>query len=176
VDLPPIVVMGVSGSGKTTVAKALAERVGGLYLDGDDLHPHSNVEKMRHGIPLTNEDRLPWLLTVGRVMRERREPGHPVIMACSALRRMYRERIREGEPDAFFVHLVATREELERRMQHRHGHFMPASLLDSQLQTLEPLASGEFGATINVHGTEDQVVERVLEAVDHAGPPPRPAG
>jgi carbohydrate kinase (thermoresistant glucokinase family) len=176
VDLPPIVVMGVSGSGKTTVARALALRVDGLYLDGDDLHPVSNVEKMRHGIPLTNEDRLPWLLTVGRVMHERRAPGHPVIMACSALRRMYRERIREGEPDVFFVHLVATREELERRMQHRHGHFMPPSLLDSQLQTLEPLASGEFGATINVHGTEDQVVERVLEAVDHAGPPPRPAG
>ncbi len=167
-DLPPIVVMGVSGCGKSTVAKALAERTEGLYLDGDDFHPVSNVEKMSHSIPLTNEDRLPWLQTVGRVMRERRAPGHPVIMACSALKRMYRDRIREAEPEAFFVHLVATREELERRMQHRHGHFMPASLLDSQLQTLEPLASGEYGATINVHGTEHQVVDRVLEAVEHA--------
>lgn len=171
-DLPPIVVMGVSGCGKSTVAKQLAEHVGGLYLDGDDFHPVSNVEKMRHSIPLTDEDRLPWLVTVGRVMRERREPGHPVVMACSALKRMYRERIRQAEPDAFFVHLVATREELERRMQHRLGHFMPASLLDSQLQTLEPLASGEYGATINVHGTPAQVVDRALEAVEQAGPPP----
>jgi carbohydrate kinase (thermoresistant glucokinase family) len=169
VDVPPIVVMGVSGSGKTTVAKDLAARLDGLYLDGDDFHPASNVEKMRHGIPLTNEDRLPWLEHVGRVMRERGAPGHPVVMACSALKRMYRERIRMQEPAAFFVHLVATRAELERRMQHRHGHFMPASLLDSQLQTLEPLASGEHGATINVHGTEDQVIERVLAAVEHAG-------
>ena len=171
-DLPPIVVMGVSGSGKSTVAEQLADRVGGLYLDGDDYHPESNVEKMRHSIPLTNEDRLPWLHAVGHVMRDRREPGRPVIMACSALKRMYRDRIREGEPDAFFVHLVASRGELERRLQLRHGHFMPPSLLDSQLATLEPLASGEYGATIDVHGTEEQVVERVLEAVQHAVPPP----
>jgi carbohydrate kinase (thermoresistant glucokinase family) len=121
-------------------------------------------------VPLTNEDRLPWLEAVGRVMRERGEPGRQVVMACSALRRMYRDRIRSEEPDAYFVHLVATREELERRLQNRHGHFMPASLLDSQLQTLEPLASGEFGATVNVHGTEAQVVDRVLEAVEQAGP------
>lgn len=166
--------MGVSGCGKTTVGKQLAERVGGVFLDGDDFHPISNVEKMRHGIPLTNEDRLPWLETVGRVMRERAEPGRPVIMACSALRRLYRDRIRGEEPDAYFVHLVATREELERRVQSRHGHYMPPSLLDSQLQTLEPLASGEFGATVNVHGTEAQIVDRVLEAVEQAGRrPPR---
>jgi gluconokinase len=168
VDVPPIVVMGVSGCGKSTVARDLARRLGGLYLDGDDFHPISNVEKMRHSIPLSNEDRLPWLTTVGRVMRERREAGRPVMMACSALRRMYRDRIREGEPDVFFVHLVATRDELERRMLRRKGHFMPSSLLDSQLATLEPLASGELGATINVHGTEDQVVDRVLEAVEQA--------
>ena len=167
-DLPPIVVMGVSGCGKSTVARDLAERVGGLYLDGDDFHPVSNVEKQRHGTPLTTEDRLPWLETVGRVMRERRAPGHPVIMACSALRRMYRDRIRAEEPDAFFVCLVASREELERRMRLRTGHFMPASLLDSQLATLEPIASGEFGAAVDVHGTEQQVVERVLAAVEHA--------
>jgi gluconokinase len=171
VDLPPIVVMGVSGCGKSTVARDIAERVGGLYLDGDDFHPVSNVEKMRHGVPLTNEDRLPWLEAVGRVMRERREPGRPVIMACSALRRMYRDRIREQEPDAFFVCLVASRDELERRLQLRKGHFMPASLLDSQLATLEPVASGEYGAAINVHGTEQQVVDRVLEAVEHAERP-----
>jgi gluconokinase len=166
VSLPPIVVMGVSGAGKSTIAKAVADRIGGVYLDADDFHPASNVHKMSSGVPLTDEDRAPWLDAVGREMRRRNGDGRPVIMACSALKRKYRERIRAEEPSAFFVLLTATRDELERRLQERKGHFMPPSLLDSQLATLEPLASNERGTTVNVHGTEQAVVQRVVEAVE----------
>jgi carbohydrate kinase (thermoresistant glucokinase family) len=171
VDLPPIVVMGVSGSGKTTVGTALAERVGGVFLDADDLHPAANVHKMSQGIPLNDADRAPWLDIVGKEIRKRQGEGRTVVMACSALKRKYRERIRAEEPAAFFVLLTGTREELERRMQARHGHFMPASLLDSQLDTLEPLGSNEHGATVNIHGTKQQVVDRVLDAATHSKRP-----
>lgn len=164
-DLPPIVVMGVSGSGKSTVGADLAKRVGGVFLDADDLHPKANVEKMSRGIPLTDEDRAPWLDTVGKAIRQRQGEGRVVVMACSALKRKYRERIRAEMPSAFFVLLVGTREELERRLQARHGHFMPPSLLDSQLDTLEPLGSNEHGATVNIHGSKEQVVDRALDAV-----------
>jgi gluconokinase len=164
--VPPIVVMGVSGAGKSTIAEALAERLGGVYLDADAFHPASNVSKMSHGVPLTDEDRLPWLSAVGRAIREHTGGGRPVVMACSALRRIYRERIRAEEPGAYFILLTATREELERRLQARKGHFMPPSLLDSQLATLEPLASNERGVTINVHGSEKDVVDRALAAVE----------
>jgi len=168
VDLPPIVVMGVSGSGKTTVGSALAERIGGVFLDADDLHPAANVDKMSKGFPLNDTDRAPWLDIVGKEMRKRQGEGRTVVVACSALKRKYRERIRAEEPAAFFVLLAGTREELERRMQARHGHFMPASLLDSQLDTLEPLGTNEHGATVNIHGTEEQVVDRVLDAATHS--------
>lgn len=170
-DLPPIVVMGVSGSGKTTVGEALAQRVGGVFLDADDFHPKANVEKMSSGIPLNDADRAPWLDIVGKEMRKRQGEGRVVVMACSALKRKYRERIRAEEPAAFFVLLTGTREELERRLQARHGHFMPPSLLDSQLDTLEPLGSNEHGATINIHGTKEQVVDRALDAATHSGRP-----
>ena len=171
VDLPPIVVMGVSGSGKSTVGAALAARVGGVFLDADDFHPKANVAKMSQGIPLNDVDRAPWLDIVGKEMRRRQGEGRVVVMACSALKRKYRERIRAEAPATFFVLLTGTREELERRMQARHGHFMPPSLLDSQLETLEPLASDENGVTVNIHGTKEQVVDRTLDAVTHGHRP-----
>ena len=123
---------------------------------------------MSQGTPLNDADRAPWLDIVGKEIRKRQGEGRTVVMACSALKRKYRERIRAEEPAAFFVLLTGTREELERRMQARHGHFMPASLLDSQLDTLEPLGSNEHGATVNIHGTKEQVVDRVLDAATHS--------
>ncbi|MGN6741935.1 MAG: gluconokinase [Amnibacterium sp.] len=170
-DLPPIVVMGVSGSGKSTVGAGLAARVGGVFLDADDFHPAANVEKMSSGIPLNDADRAPWLDIVGSQMRRLQGEGRVVVMACSALKRKYRERIRAEEPATFFLLLTGTREELERRMQARHGHFMPPSLLDSQLDTLEPLGTHEHGATISIHGSKEQVVDRALDAITHSGRP-----
>lgn len=161
--MPPLVIMGVSGCGKTTVARTLAERIdGGVFADADDLHPQANVAKMRAGIPLTDADRASWLDTVGRAMHATTVRGGTAVMACSALKRAYRARILAQEPAALFVLLDVDRPELERRMRSRRGHFMPASLLDSQLATLEPLGPDEPGVTIPIVGPATDVVERVL--------------
>ncbi|WP_375399815.1 gluconokinase [uncultured Amnibacterium sp.] len=165
--MPPVVVMGVSGCGKSTVAAALADRQGGVYLDADDFHPPSNVHKMQTGVPLTDEDRGPWLDNVALAVHQRAEAGEQVFMACSALKRVYRDRIRVAVPDVAFLLLTAPRAELERRLHQRHGHFMPPSLLDSQLQTLQPLSSGERGVTIDVSGAEDVVLDRSIAALEH---------
>lgn len=130
-----IVIMGVSGCGKSSVGEALATRLGIPYRDGDDLHPPENVEKMRAGIPLTDADRWPWLDRVAQVLRDE----VPVIIGCSALRRAYRDRIRAsaGGP-VRFIHLSGSREVIAARMAARQGHYMPLSLLDSQFAALEP--------------------------------------
>ncbi len=164
--LPPLVIMGVSGSGKSTVAEALADRIeGGRYIDGDDLHPASNVAKMSAGRPLDDVDRAPWLDAVGRAMVEAVAEGVTPVMACSALKRVYRRRILAQEPQAFFVLLDVGRDELVRRMHRRRGHFMPVSLLSSQLATLQPLTAGEPGTTVRVLGHADQLTERILAQV-----------
>lgn len=163
--VPPLVIMGVSGSGKSTVAEALAARVGGVYIDGDDLHPPANVAKMHAGVPLNDLDRAPWLDAVGRAMGDVTRAGGTPVMACSALKRAYRLRILAGEPAAVFVLLDVQRPELERRMHTRRGHFMPASLLNSQLATLEPLGLDEPGVTIRVATPADDMVEAVLAEV-----------
>jgi gluconokinase len=130
--------MGVSGSGKTTVGKAVAEAFGIPFIEGDTLHPAANVEKMRQGIPLTDEDRWPWLDSVAHVLKERVLEKGGAIISCSALRRIYRDRLRAAIGlDLRFVFLEGDRTILGRRMQRRHGHFMPASLLESQFATLE---------------------------------------
>jgi gluconokinase len=163
---PPLVIMGVSGSGKSTVAAGVAARIdGAVYIDGDDLHPAPNVAKMAAGHPLDDLDRAPWLDAVGRAMAEAVRAGTTPVMACSALKRAYRQRILAQEPAAVFVLLEVEREELERRMRLRKGHFMPASLLDSQLATIEPLASDEPGITIAVRTGTADVVEAVLQRV-----------
>jgi gluconokinase len=163
---PPLVIMGVSGSGKSTVAEAVAARIdGGVYLDADDLHPQANVTKMAAGHPLTDADRAPWLDAVGRAMAEVTGSGGTPVTACSALKRAYRLRILAGEPEARFVLLDVSRDELERRMRERKGHFMPASLLTSQLATLEPLAADERGITVPFTDPSADVAGEVLARI-----------
>lgn len=156
---PQIVVMGVSGSGKSTVGAQLADVLGVPFIDGDGLHPESNIEKMAAGTPLTDADRWPWLAEVGRVLRDSGESGEGAIVACSALRRAYRDAILDAAPDALFVHLTGDRDVLARRMSGRSDHFMPTTLLDSQIDTLEPLNSDEPGITIDIDTSVDGVVE-----------------
>jgi gluconokinase len=157
----PVVVMGVSGAGKSAIASALAARLDVPYLDADDLHPAANKEKMRAGHPLDDEDRWPWL---DRVAAEARAAGTPIV-ACSALRRVYRDRLRAGAPGTVFVELDVARTELERRLGGRHHEYMPATLLDSQLATLEPLQPDERGARIDADPGEDEVVTALLAAL-----------
>lgn len=144
VEASRIVVMGPSGSGKSVVGAVLATRLGLPFFDADDLHPHANVAKMAAGVPLDDDDRWPWLDIVAAALRD--ADGGAVI-ACSALARRYRDRIRSGAPDAVFVELKVSRQELARRMDSRE-HFMPSSLLASQLAALEPLEDDEPGVAV----------------------------
>jgi carbohydrate kinase (thermoresistant glucokinase family) len=141
-----MVVMGVSGCGKTSVGEAIAEALAVQFVDGDDLHPEANKAKMGAGIPLDDEDRWPWLDKVGEVLAG----ADGAVVACSALKRMYRDRIRAAAPGTVFVHLNGTRELLWERMSARQNHFMPVSLLDSQLAILEPLQADEAGVTLDI--------------------------
>jgi carbohydrate kinase (thermoresistant glucokinase family) len=154
----PIVVMGVSGSGKSVTGSRLAAALGRPFVDADDLHPLANKDKMAHGIPLTDEDRWGWLDTVG----QRMNAGEPIVIACSALKRVYRDRLRAAARDALFVHLHGSRELLAERMGHRVHEFMPLTLLDSQLATLEPLQPDERGVVVDVAPPLPEVVERIL--------------
>lgn len=154
----PIVVMGVSGSGKSTVAAALAESVRGTYLDADDLHPPANVAKMSAGIPLTDEDRMPWLALVAEAMVAAEQRGGVAVTACSALRRTYRDALRDVAGDVFFVQLEGSPALLAERIGARTDHFMPAALLTSQLATLEPLEADESGAIVSIDAAPDDVV------------------
>ncbi|MBX3100535.1 MAG: gluconokinase [Salinibacterium sp.] len=156
-----IVVMGVSGSGKSTVGAGIAAALGVPFIDADDLHPRANIEKMAAGIPLTDSDRWPWLALVGAALAESRESG--VVVACSALKRSYRDAIRALAPSTRFVLLTGSRELLAERMNHRPGHFMPSSLLDSQLATLEPLAADEGGVVVDIARSPEAVVEDALQ-------------
>ena len=156
-----IVVMGPSGCGKSTVGSALAESLGARFVDGDDLHPAANVEKMSAGIPLDDEDREPWLRTVGETLQGEER----IVVACSALRRAYRDAIRAVAPDAFFAELVVDRDLLAERLTSRPDHFMPASLLDSQLQTLESLGEDEVGVRVQASLGLDQEIRLIGEAL-----------
>jgi gluconokinase len=143
-----IVVMGVSGAGKTVVGRRLAEALGADFIDGDDLHSESARAKMASGHPLTDEDRWPWLDRIAAALREGRSLGVTTIVACSALRRVYRERLRAGVGGGLrFVYLKADRDLMRARVAHRRDHFMPASLVDSQFATLEP-PQGELDVVV----------------------------
>ncbi len=158
-----VVVMGVSGTGKTTVAKALQESLDWPFAEGDDLHPAANVAKMAAGIPLEDGDRWPWLDAIAAWTSEQAAAGRSTIVTCSALRRIYRDRLRAAASGTVFVHLVGTPELLAERMAGRKGHFMPSSLLASQLATLEPLEADEPGIVVDVSGTIDAMVGQVRE-------------
>ena len=138
-----LIVAGVSGSGKTTVGALLAGRLGWPFADADDFHPAANVAKMRAGIPLTDEDRWPWLRAIAAWMDERIRLGEDVVITCSALKRSYRDLLLGGRPEARMVFLAPDREVLTRRLAARVGHFFPENLLASQLSDLEPPGPGE---------------------------------
>lgn len=159
---PLIVVMGVSGVGKTTVAMLLAERLGLPYAEADDFHPAANIAKMSAGIPLNDQDRDPWLRGIGAWLRDRGQAGTGGVVTCSALKRRYRDLLREYCSEAFFLHLSGGHELVEDRMSHRVGHFMPTSLLDSQYATLEPLLADERGTVLDVGATPEELVEMAV--------------
>jgi beta-N-acetylhexosaminidase len=160
---PRIVVMGVSGCGKTTIGDLVARGLGAPFLDGDSLHPVENVAKMAAGTPLTDEDRWPWLATVGTELANAGDGGK--VLACSALKRCYRDAIRALAPGTVFLHLHGSKEVLGSRLEGRSGHFMPAALLDSQLATLEPLESDETGIVVDIAAPVSQVVTEALAAI-----------
>jgi len=152
-----VAVMGVSASGKSTMGRKLADALGAAFLDADDYHSAANVRKMAAGIPLTDDDRRPWLDAVGAALAEAaRSTG--VVVACSALRRAYRDRLRAAVPGLAFIHLAAPEPELAGRAEHRKGHFMPSSLLDSQYATLEPLQPDERGLTLDATSPVPELV------------------
>ncbi|BBX52486.1 gluconokinase [Mycolicibacterium poriferae] len=163
----PIVVMGVSGSGKSTVGAALAQRLRVPFADADDFHPPANVAKMSSGEPLDDDDRYPWLEAIGEWLAA--HPGGGV-MSCSALKRKYRDQLREHCGEIEFVHLYGSTEVIGKRQASRPGHFMPPSLLASQFKTLEPLEPDERGVTIDVDQNIDGIVDSYVDGTDQAAP------
>jgi gluconokinase len=158
-----IVVMGVSGSGKTSAAQELTRQLGWVFIEGDDLHPEANVAKMAAGIPLDDEDRWPWLRKIAAVIGEHEAAGTSVVLTCSALKRAYRDLLRDGHPSVWFAHVDVSREVLAERLAQRKGHFMPPSLLDSQLATLERLGEDEPGDVIAGDAPLPETVAELLE-------------
>jgi gluconokinase len=171
-----VVLMGVSGSGKTTLALELRRRLGWPYAEADDFHPQANIDRMAAGVPLTDEDRWPWLDAIRDWLTSQAVAGRSTVVTCSALRLVYRDVLRAAEGRVRFVHLTAAPEVIAPRLAQRGGHFMPASLLPSQLAALEPLRSDEDGVTIVVDAAPDVIADRTIEALGLARPPePMPA-
>jgi len=159
-----VVVMGVAGTGKTTIGPLLAARFGVPYAEGDDFHPPANIAKMSAGTPLTDDDRWPWLDAIGDWAHGRAGLGG--VVSCSALKRSYRDRLRAAAPGVVFVHLSGDRALVEDRMSHRQGHFMPTALLDSQFATLQPLEPDEAGVAVDVAGSPEEISARAATALD----------
>lgn len=160
---PLVVVMGVSGSGKTTVGQLLAEHLGVPYAEADDFHPAANVAKMRAGHPLDDEDRRPWLDAIARWLAGHADSGG--VVTCSALKRRYRDQLASAAPHVFFLHLDGSPELIAARMTAREGHFMPPGLLHTQFADLEPLGDDEEGAAIPIDGTPQETAALAHAAV-----------
>lgn len=163
---PLVVVMGVSGSGKSTIGTRLAAELAVPFVDADALHPAANVAKMSAGTPLTDQDRWPWLDAVGQALRDARPTG--IVIACSALKRAYRDAIRAVAPETLFLHLDGSRDVLLDHLHGRTGHFMPPSLLDSQLSDLQPLGDDERGKVIGIDAPIPEVVRAAVHAASAA--------
>ena len=158
-----LVVMGVSGAGKTTVGELIARRLGWPFADGDDLQPRANIDKMRSGVPLTDADRAPWLEAIGAWMDARIKAGQPGVVACSALKRAYRDTLRSGRPQARIVYLRGSEVEIARRLARRTGHFWPPQLLATQFADLEPPDADEHAIVVDIRGTPAAVAKAVIE-------------
>ena len=168
-----LVVMGVSGSGKTTVAELLAKQLGWPFMEGDRLHPPANVEKMRQGIPLTDTDRAPWLDRIGEELKSWAAVGKSGVLTCSALKRAYRDRIRSARPDARFIYIRGSEALIGARVAARHHEYMPASLLRTQFDTLEePTPDAPGIVTADAGGSADEEVAAVIATL-HLSPSPQ---
>jgi gluconokinase len=168
-----VVVAGVSGSGKSTVGSLLARELGWQFEDGDALHPAANIAKMRAGFPLTDADRWPWLAAVGEWMDRRIEAGQSAVVACSALKRSYRDALRRGRPAVRVVLLEADPAVLRARLRARHGHFFPAGLLESQLAALEPAGPGEPVVTVTAAADPAALIGDIVRRLGCPEPVPR---
>jgi gluconokinase len=160
---PPMIVMGVSGSGKSTIGQALATALGLDFVDGDDLHPRANKEKMAAGHPLDDEDRAPWLEIIAQRIGAEYAEGNPIVVACSALKRRYRTQLVSFAPETVFVHLSGQRDIVAERQAHRDHEYMPNSLLDSQFATLEPLEADERAIVVDLAQTPAEMVRFVKD-------------
>jgi gluconokinase len=158
--------MGVSGAGKSTIGEALARRLGWRYEDGDKFHPPGNVAKMSAGQPLTDEDRWPWLQAIADEIDRLSALGERSVVACSALRRAYRDILVHGRDDIRIVYLKGTQQLIASRLARRKGHFMPPGLLTSQFKTLEPPGEDEHPITVSIDATVDAIVENILRQLD----------
>lgn len=165
VMVPPIVVMGVQGAGKSTIGSKLAQRLGLVFVDGDRLHSDENVARMAAGIALTDEERLPWLRDIGRVLSDGRDRG--IVVVCSALKRGYRDLLREAAPDVFVVDPEGPMELIAARISEREHEYMPPDLLQSQYDILEPLADNERGVVVDVRLSPEEIVRVTLDALQH---------
>lgn len=165
-----VVVMGVSGCGKSTLGQRLAEALDARFIEGDSFHPPANVARMAAGIALTDGDRQGWLDTLAAELAAARRASHNVVLACSALKRRYRDTLRGGAPDLRFIHLHGPRAQLEARLSARQGHYMPARLLDSQLATLEMPGADEQAITLDIDAPSDSLVQAALAHLRHSTP------
>jgi gluconokinase len=169
VDHSIIVVMGVSGSGKTTVGAMLAGRLHWVYAEADDFHPLANIEKMAAGYPLNDEDRRPWLAAIGAWMDKQIGAGQPGVVTCSALKRTYRDQLRAGRPEVRLVYLRGSRELIAARLASRHGHFFHAEMLDSQFRDLEEPTPDEDVLVVPIAESPEEIVEQILAQIGSHG-------
>jgi carbohydrate kinase (thermoresistant glucokinase family) len=166
-----IIVMGVSGAGKSTVASRLAKRLNRPLVEGDSLHPRQNVEKMKHGIPLADEDRLPWLRAIAARIDRARNDQEPIIVTCSALKRDYRSMLADHHSDVGFVYLKGAKDLIAKRLANRKNHFMPPTLLDSQFAALQEPSPDEPSIMVAIDPAPDEIVESIVAMVTMEGRP-----